>query len=67
MLMIDVRNSIADILERYSLGDVVEITLRKIRRDGLPAAIRSTAELPDQGWQEATPRRSTRWLPRSVT
>jgi Rrf2 family protein len=36
MLMLDVRNAIAGILDRYSLGDVVEVTLRKLRRDGLP-------------------------------
>lgn len=36
MLMLDVRNAIADILDRYSLADVVEITLRKMRRDGIP-------------------------------
>lgn len=35
MLMLDVRNAIADILDRYSLGDVVEITLRKMRRDSV--------------------------------
>lgn len=34
MLMIDVRNAIANILDRYTLHDVVEITLRKIRREG---------------------------------
>jgi Rrf2 family protein len=37
MLMIDVRNAIAHILDHYTLGDVVEVTLRKIRRDKLPA------------------------------
>lgn len=37
MLMIDVRNAISRILDRYTLGDVVEVTLRKIKRDGLPA------------------------------
>ena len=47
MLMIDVRNSIADILERYTLGDVVEITLRKIRRDGLPLPFAPPQEVPD--------------------
>ena len=47
MLMIDVRNSIADILERYSLGDVVEITLRKIRRDGLPLPFAPPQEAPE--------------------
>ena len=36
MLMIDVRNAIVSILERYTLHDVIEVTLRKIRRDGLP-------------------------------
>lgn len=36
MLMLDVRNSIANILDRYSLGQVVEVTLRKLRRDHLP-------------------------------
>jgi len=36
MLMLDVRNAIANILDRYTLADVVEITLRKLRRDNLP-------------------------------
>jgi Rrf2 family protein len=35
MLMLDVRNAIADILDRYTLADVVEITLRKMRRDSV--------------------------------
>jgi Rrf2 family protein len=35
MLMLDVRNAIADILDRYSLADVVEITLRQMRRDSV--------------------------------
>ena len=34
MIMIDVRNAIAAILDRYSLGNLVEITLRKMRREG---------------------------------
>ena len=33
MLMLDVRNAIADILDNYSLAQVVEVTLRKMRRD----------------------------------
>lgn len=37
MLMIDVRNAISRILDRYTLHDVVEVTLRKIKRDKLPA------------------------------
>ena len=33
MLMLDVRNAIAGILDRYTLADVVGVTLRKLRRD----------------------------------
>ncbi len=33
ILMFDVRNAISAILDRYSLADIVEITLRKYRRD----------------------------------
>ena len=45
MLMIDVRNAIANILDRYTLNDVVEVTLRKLRRDKrpLPFAVGKTA------------------------
>lgn len=35
MLMIDVRNAMAAILDRYTLGQIVEVTLRKMRRDGV--------------------------------
>lgn len=34
MLMIDVRNAISNILDRYSLADVVNVTVRKINRTG---------------------------------
>jgi len=46
MLMLDVRNAIADILDRYTLADVVGVTMRKMQRDGIvppfsqPAAAR---------------------------
>lgn len=33
ILMVDVRNAISNILDRYTLGDVVAVTLRKLRRD----------------------------------
>ncbi len=33
LLMLDVRTAIADILDRYSLAQVVEVTLQKLRRD----------------------------------
>jgi Rrf2 family protein len=36
MLMIDVRNAISNILDRYTLGDVVSVTLRKIKHDKAP-------------------------------
>jgi Rrf2 family protein len=36
MLMLDVRNAIARILDRYVLADVVDITLRKMKRDQVP-------------------------------
>ena len=35
MLMLDVRNAIANILDRYTLIQVVEVTMRKMRRDGV--------------------------------
>jgi len=35
MLMIDVRNAISNILDRYTLANVVEVTLRKLRRNGV--------------------------------
>jgi Rrf2 family protein len=35
MVMIDVRNAIAAILDRYTVSQVVEVTLRKMRRDGI--------------------------------
>ena len=33
MLMVDVRNAITAVLDRFTLADIVEITLRKYRRD----------------------------------
>lgn len=35
MIMIDVRNAISRILDRYTLKDVVDVTLKKMERDGL--------------------------------
>lgn len=42
MLMIDVRNAIANILDRYSIAQVVEVTLRKMRRDGIAPPFAAT-------------------------
>lgn len=44
MLMLDVRNAIAGILDRYTLADVVEVTLRKLRRDNLPLPFSAEAD-----------------------
>jgi Rrf2 family protein len=44
MLMLDVRNAIAGILDRYTLADVVEVTLRKLRRDQIPLPFSVEAE-----------------------
>ena len=38
MLMLDVRNAIARVLDRYTLATIVEITLRKLRRDKITPA-----------------------------
>jgi hypothetical protein len=46
MLMLDVRNAIAGILDRYTLADVVEVTLRKLRRDSLPLPFSAEASSP---------------------
>lgn len=43
MIMIDVRNAIANILDRYSLADVVTVTMRKMERDGLVPSPRTPA------------------------
>jgi len=46
MLMLDVRNAIADILDRYTLAQTVEVTLRKFRRDG--QALPFSKPIPEQ-------------------
>ncbi|MBX3736206.1 MAG: Rrf2 family transcriptional regulator [Candidatus Didemnitutus sp.] len=46
MLMLDVRNAIANILDRYTLADVVDVTTRKMIRDGLPLPFSEPAAPP---------------------
>jgi Rrf2 family protein len=53
MLMLDVRNAIARILDRYSLADIVEITLRKLRRDGVPIPFTEAKLSPSEPKQSA--------------
>ena len=44
LLMLDVRNAIADILDRYSLAQVVEVTLDKLLQDGLPVPFAASVQ-----------------------
>ena len=49
MLMIDVRNAIARIMDGYTLGDIVSVTLRKMERDGVKLPYQPEAEKPKSG------------------
>ncbi len=46
LLMLDVRNAIADILDRYSLDEVVEVTLQKLRRDNIALPFSGAGSAP---------------------
>jgi Rrf2 family protein len=63
MLMLDVRNAIAGILDRYTLADVVEVTLRKLRRDNVPLPFSPEADRADSPVR--LPARHARKLARS--
>ena len=56
MLMLDVRNSLANILDRYTLADTVEVTLRKMRRDRVPLPFLGVSMFPSP-WPPTPPRR----------
>lgn len=45
MLMLDVRNAIAAILDHYTLADVVEVTTRKLVTSGLPLPYSTPVEI----------------------
>jgi Rrf2 family protein len=51
ILMFDVRNAISTVLDRFTLADIVEITLRKYRRDKVtpPFFTRSSINAPSAG------------------
>ncbi|MBV9492431.1 MAG: Rrf2 family transcriptional regulator [Verrucomicrobia bacterium] len=49
MLMLDVRNAISNILDRFTLADVVDVTLRKMRRDRVPMPFTAGAVLASLG------------------
>src|SRR5438270_14019294 len=59
MLMLDVRNALARILDRYTLADVVEVTLRKMRRDNvnLPFVINPRMRTAVKNKGEAEPKK----------
>jgi hypothetical protein len=42
MIMLDVRNSISNILDRYTLAQVAEVTIRKLRQHGLALPFSTT-------------------------
>ena len=46
LIMLDVRNSISNILDRYSLADVADVTIRKLRQHGLPLPFSDGAPAP---------------------
>jgi hypothetical protein len=48
--MLDVRNAITNILDRYTLADVVEITLRELRKNRMPLlfSLDSLEQLPEK-------------------
>ena len=61
ILMFDVRNAISTILDRYTLADIVEITLRKYRRDKVtPPFLHRSIPLTSLLSQKKEPLRSKR-------
>lgn len=44
ILMSDVRDAISDVLDRHTLGDVVDVTLRFMRRDGVAFPLATPTE-----------------------
>lgn len=54
MLMIDVRNAISNILDRYTLEDVVQVTLRKQKQCAIPASA-GGARKKAETWRHADP------------
>ena len=55
MLMLDVRNAIAAILDRYTLADVVEVTTRKMLTSGYPLPFSEPIAQPVSRTRRLTP------------
>jgi len=60
MLMLDVRNAIAGILDRYTLAEVVDVTTRRMKRDGIELPFSQPMRQP----ASRVARRSARNTPR---
>jgi Rrf2 family protein len=58
MLMLDVRNAIAGILDRYTVADVVDVTTRKMKRDGIPLPFAEERTAAPAGATRARPTRT---------
>ncbi len=67
MLMLDVRNAIAAILDRYTLADVVEVTTRKLAVSGLPLPFSDQTALPVVHRRPGRPKRIGRLIRASVS
>jgi Rrf2 family protein len=67
MLMLDVRNALARILDHSTLAQIVEITLRKMKRDKVPVpfARRSFGIEKSLPYQSTGPLRSSKEVPKS--
>ena len=60
MLMADVRNAIAGILDKYTLAQVVEITLRRMRKDEVPIPFMVEEFFPHTAGERPGPRSGKR-------
>lgn len=49
MLMLDVRNAIAAILDRYTLAQVIEVTIRRMKRDRIPLPFSDESRSKESG------------------
>jgi Rrf2 family protein len=56
LIMVDVRNAISDVLDRYTLAHLSEITLQHLQRDGLvPPVVELIKSLPVARRQKPSP------------
>lgn len=53
MMMLDVRNAISNILDRYTLADTVRTTIEKMRADGVSLPLAFPLPVPEEPLSEA--------------